>query len=101
MTGKESVMIKRWNGKAFFIAAMICVAGALALYMFASNVQIETYSGSGNLDEAAVHKRFLLMIIGHVLIGVSVYLASLGCIVRAIWFVKGDEEKPLFDIKQP
>lgn len=56
-------MIKRWNGRSFFIAALVCIAVAVLLYMFASNVQIETYSGSGNIDEAAVHKRFLLTII--------------------------------------
>jgi hypothetical protein len=103
MTGKEVVTTKRWNGRSFFIAAMGCVAIALALYVFASNIQIESYSGSGsgNVDEAAVSKRYLLTILGHGLIGTAVYLASIGCIVRAIWFVKGDEEKALFEIKQP
>ena len=92
-------MIKRWNGRSFFIAAAACIAIAVALYMFASNVSVESYYG--NIDEAAVRKRFLLTMAGHGLIGVSIYLASLGCIVRAIWFVKGDGEKALFEVKQP
>jgi hypothetical protein len=46
-------------------------------------------------DPGAIETQLRLFIFGHGFIGLSVFLLSMGCIIRAIWFLPGDEEKAL------
>jgi hypothetical protein len=84
-------MAKRWNGGSFFIAGFVSLGLALVLYFFAVNTNTSAYMS----DPGAIETQLRLFIFGHGFIGLSVFLLSMGCIIRAIWFLPGDEEKAL------
>lgn len=81
----------RPTGRAFIIAAWICAASAV-LCIFISMVT-DAATPSGGINETNVDIKANALLLGEALAALWLALLPVGYIIRAIWFLPGEESK--------
>ena len=88
----QGEIVKRPTGQGWFVVAVIsgCV-GALS-FLFVLGMKKESY---GLLEPEPFSWRLLFMAVSEYALGLALFATAIGSILRALWFLPGEEEKTL------
>lgn len=88
----QGEIVKRPTGQGWFVVAVISGCVAVLSFLLVLGMGEQSY---GVIDPDPRSWRLLLILVSEYAMGLALFATAIGSILRALWFLPGEEEKTL------